>query len=240
VSRRSLRTLHFKSEAELVALTRDWLLADGWEVYLEVAPWGAGASRADIVATRGPLLAVYECKLSMSLALLEQCATWPRFAHQVWAVTPPLRRSRFANDLAKGIGAGVVEVNPPRDYAYGPTGKPEARVHCEAPFRRRIDPLVRDGLEEASKFTAPGAAHGFITPFQMTCERLRTAVTGIGGRLLVKKAIDSLQHHYSSTACARSSLISGVERGIIAGLRIEREGRAVYFVADAAAARRAS
>lgn len=210
----------FDTEAELVQRAAEWLHRDGWETYFEVAPWGSGAARADIVATRGPLLAVVECKLSLSTALLEQCETWQRQANVVWAAVPHGNRRQFTVKIAGILGIGIVQLS----------SSTWTREQLVAPaLNRRIHDKLRSSLTEAHKQTVPGAAGGYVTPFQETCTRLLLKVKEAGGRLPVKAAMTSLQHHYSSAACARSSLIGRTEAGLVPGLRLAREGRAVFF-----------
>jgi hypothetical protein len=211
----------FTSEAELVGRAAEWLRADGWDCFYEVAPWGSGAARADIVATRGPLLAVVECKMALSLALLEQCEAWRPYANVTWAAVPYGNRSRFATRVASDwLGVGVMSLQAEtwaRDVLVAPA------------LRRRVDEKLRNALDPSQQRTAPGAAGGFRTPFRATCERLLESVRVAGGRLPVKQAMTELQHHYSSAACARASLIERTERGVVPGLRLAREGRAVFF-----------
>lgn len=212
----------FTTEADLVKYAGEWLRADGWETYFEVAPWGAGAARADIVATRGPLLAVVECKMALSLAVLDQCETWTRFANFVWAAVPSGKRGAFACRMAARLGFGVLQLCRPSFH-----GSSEELV--EPTFNRRIDPRLRSALNDSQKQTHPGAASGYSTPFRSTCTRLIAAVRVAGGRLPVKEAMSGLRHHYSSNACARSSLIQCTERGVVPGLRLVRDGRAILF-----------
>jgi hypothetical protein len=211
----------FKSEAQLVEAARDWLCADGWDCYFEVAPWGAGAARADIVATRGPLLGVVECKLTLSMALLEQCRSWARYAHVTWAAVPWCSPSALQLDVCELVGCGLV--------SFGRFSDSGGSVKRAPPLRRRVDhEFMRRYLGEAEAATTPGSV-SFATPFTATCTRLRALVRAQGGRIPVKEAIGQLEHHYSSPACARSSLISRAEAGVVDGVRVVREGRAVFF-----------
>lgn len=210
----------FKSESQLVEAARDWLRADGWDCYFEVAPWGSGAARADIVATRGPLLAVVECKLTLSIGLLEQCRGWNRFAHITWAAVPWCDPSSLQEDVCELVGCGLV------GFGRFERGGSVLRVPT---LRRRVDHArIRRHLGEAQAATQPGSS-SFSTPFTATCTRLRTIVREQGGRIAVKEAISKLDHHYSSPACARSSLISRAEAGVVDGVRVVREGKAVFF-----------
>lgn len=211
----------FQSEAELVEAARDWLRADGWDCYFEVAPWGAGASRADIVATRGQLLAVVECKLTLSMGLLEQCRFWTKFAHVTWAATPWCSPSALQLDVCELVGCGLV--------TFGRFERGGGTVQRGPTLRRRVDDArIRRHLGEAQAATKPGSV-SFATPFTATCTRLRTLVKNHGGRIAVKEAIGQLEHHYTSPACARSSLVSRAEAGVVEGVRVVREGRAVFF-----------
>lgn len=214
--------LGFKDESQLVERAAEWMRADGWTCYFEVAPWGSGAARADIVATRGPMLAVVECKLSLSLALLEQCSLWTRFAHVVWGCTPTGKRSEFAQTVASHIGCGLVQIGS-FDY-------PDSRIRLQPDFRRRVkDQEIRKHLNEQQQMTAPGAAHSYSTPFTQTCDRLRGLVREAGGRIAVKDAMTKLRHHYINASSARTSLISRAEAGVINGLRVARDGKLVFF-----------
>lgn len=216
---RRIRT-GFDSEAQLVECAAEWLRSDGWICYFEVAPWGSGASRADIVATRGHLLAVVECKLTLSLQLLEQCRFWIKYAHITWAAVPWRDASALQTDVCELVGCGLVGFGRFDRGGY---------VELAPQLRRRVDhERIRRHLGEAQASTKPGSS-SFSTPFTATCTRLIGIVREAGGRIAVKEAISKLDHHYTSPACARSSLISRAEAGIIKGLRVAREGKAVFF-----------
>lgn len=211
----------FKSEAELVEATRDWLRADGWDCYFEVAPWGSGAARADIVATRGPLLAIVECKLTLSMALLDQCRHWARFAHVTWASVPWIDATELQLEVCELVGCGLV--------TFGRFSDSGGTVQRGPTLRRNVDHArIRRHLGEAQAATRPGSV-SFATPFTATCTRLRALVRAQGGRIAVKEAIGQLEHHYTSPACARASLISRAEAGVVDGVRVVREGKAVFF-----------
>ncbi len=214
----------FSSEAALVAMTRDWLQVDGWSCFFEVAPWGAGASRADIVATKGPLLAVIECKLSLSLALLEQCEAWLKYAHVIWGATPFLNGGAFAGKVAKEWGFGLVELGQR-------WGRANSQITVQPRLRRRVEhERIRRHLGDAQANHKPGSNHSFATPYTATVAALLGIVTE-AKRIAVKDAIAQVRHHYSSSACARQTLMRDVEIGRIKGLRLAREGRTVFFEA---------
>lgn len=208
----------FETEAELAEHVKRWLTLDGWEVYCEVAPWGAGGARADLVGVRGPLVCVVETKLTLGFALLEQCERWRGYAHQVWAAVPVARHTHFQRTLFERSGVGILHVA----YDVSEIARPA--------FQRRIDGGLRKSLHESQRRSTPGTHRGgYSTPFSRTCTALLTVLRSEGKRLPVKEAIARISHHYSSTACARASLVDCAERGVVPGVRVVREGRAVYF-----------
>jgi hypothetical protein len=227
---RHRRWHEFKSEAELVAATGEWLRADGWSCFYEVAPWGSGAARADIVATRGPLLAVVECKMTLGLAVLEQCETWLEYAHVIWAAVPWGGRSHLVERVAEWLGVGIAKIG--RGYSGATDGEClTGSVEVHAALRRKVNhERIRRHLSESAANHQPGNNHSFSTPYTETCARLLGIVTEAGGRIAAKDAIGKLQHHYrGGAACARSVLVRRAEAGQVSGLRIAREGRAVFF-----------
>lgn len=214
----------FKSEAELVEATRDWLVAEGWDVYFEVAPWGPGAKRADIIATKGDLVTIVECKMSLSLAVLSQCNDWKNRAHYIWASIPGARKNDFSIKITEQLGIGLVMIG-------SRFSKKGARVllqpaFCENPELRKI----RRVLTESQKQVAAGANGGFNTPFRMTCNDLIALVQTSGGKINVKDAVAGIKHHYRSASSAKNSLVKRTEQGIIPGISVIREGSDVFFV----------
>lgn len=213
----------FKTEADLAKVVQAWLKEDHWEVYCEVAPWGGGAARADIVATRGPVVSVVETKLSLSLALMEQCFDWKRHAHTVWAAVPYPKRgyvSGFSKRTLESLGIGLLCV----------TRHGEVRVLARPEFRRKVTSALRDSLVEGHKDFTPGSnSRRFLTPFKITCQDLRRILMLAGGELPVKEAISQLKHHYANDASARSCLLKLAEKGVVEGVALRREGRDVWF-----------
>ena len=99
----------WENEAALVAAVSRWLTDSGWTPYHEVTT-GGGCPRADIVATRGPLIWVIEAKLSLSLAVMAQGKRWVGRSHLVSVAVPQADRGSNARDYAietlaeQGIG----------------------------------------------------------------------------------------------------------------------------------------
>jgi hypothetical protein len=69
-----------RPETDIARPVVAWLQAQGWTVYQEVQHQGCVA---DIVAVRGPLLWVIECKAQLGLAVLGQALGWQGHAHAI-------------------------------------------------------------------------------------------------------------------------------------------------------------
>src|SRR5688572_8895197 len=82
----------------------------GFETHEEVAQY-YGGNRADIVGIRGPVVCVVECKVSMSLALMEQAQDWLHRAHYVIAAYGHGRKSYAVEDWFKWRGIGMWHVS---------------------------------------------------------------------------------------------------------------------------------
>lgn len=210
------------TEEALAAAVVDWLKAQHWEVYQEVAhPGGV----ADIVATQGPLCWVIECKVSLGLNVLAQADRWTPYAHLVSiAVTKPKTPRR----------SGALVYRILRDYGIG-------RLVCvsgydgsivveqdQAPPLHRINNShsIRESLTEEQKDFAPAGKAGgsHWSPFQRTVRYLQEIVSKTPG-ISFKEMVAQLDHHYANDASAKSSLRHWISTDSIKGVRMEREGR---------------
>lgn len=103
-----------QSEADLAARIVAYYKARSFEVFEEVQPrgWGSG-KRADIVAVKGEILHVVECKKALSFDVLAQCAAWSPYASTVFAGVAFAKTSpgrEMAMRCAQSFGIGVYEV----------------------------------------------------------------------------------------------------------------------------------
>lgn len=209
--------MKFASEAALVEVIANYMRSDGWEIFFEIAPWGSGSSRADIVVRRGQIVGVIECKLSMSLSLLEQSRFWIGKANFVWAAVPARKGTGFAARLLQEWGCGLLTAR-----ANGVTEVP-AKLH------RKIHPKLLKSLVPESKDTIPGASHGYSTPFSRTVDELRRVMAD-GKPRPVKEVVDAMKHHYRSSQSARSTLVKRVQQKIIKGIGVAEVGGKLCFV----------
>ncbi len=222
------------SEEMLAQAVINWL--EGFDVYQEVQIHSAG-KRADIVTDCGGYGWIIECKRSLGFAVLEQAYEWRRMG--VRRVSIAVYRSRaqgrrFAKEVCKKYGIGLVEVNKDRELV-------NERVE---PAFNRLKNAMPDILEYCKPqhkiFAAAGSRNGgHYTPFTETCRQL-TAVVKASPGICLKDAVHSLQHHhYASTSSARSAFGYWLKGGQIKGVRTEKQGnRLALFPVEAAAAGR--
>lgn len=241
------------SEEALASAVSQWLAEQGWEPYHEVCEHG-GARRADIVATKGPLLWVVEAKLTFGLGVVAQALGWVGMAHFI-SVAVPLGTTRrgkgkgLLHEIAVERGIGVIQVPAPSTVERGDVRWPRPNTDSDdAPLmdyshwrvagprldrRARVDSL-RGLLQPEHKAARPGSKAKFFTPFLATCRDVVEHVTAAGGRAGVKETMTAIAHHYASDQSARSSMVAAVRRGLVEGLDVVEDGRRLVFALRAA------
>jgi hypothetical protein len=213
------------TEEQLAQIALAWLQQDGWEVWGEIAPWGGGARRADLVATRGPFVTIVEVKLTLSLKLLDQASYWTPYAHYVWAFVPWKSgvSSSFAKKALEWQGVGLMTHTKTRGDL--------RMVHPPTFNRKALTRTLRSALVDEQKGVVGGTnSNIYSTPFRRTCDELYYLVQRQGGRMLAQEAFKKLKHHYSSDRSARGSLIPLIEKGVVEGLGLEHEGKDLFFI----------
>lgn len=202
----------------------DWLKDLGWEIYPEVEVGKTGRV-ADIVATRGPLIWIVECKVSLSLEVITQAMMWRGFAHYRSVAT--LYTKRVAKTLAPrilkdyGIGLFCVDQVPPHEVRHNLVPRLERSVRPQT---------VRESLHELHKdWATPGQQSrrgGRLTPFALTSRAVQEYVHAHPGCGL-KELLGGIEHHYRTESTARAMIPQWIQSGVIPGLRVEREGRKI-------------
>jgi len=202
-------------EEKLAAKVVAWLKAQHWDVYQEVQKVRFGPV-ADIVGAFGPLRWVVECKMTLSLALLEQAMMWEHQAHFISVAIPRSHGSRgraAARRFCDQNGIGMLAVGS------------FIQVYARPAMRRYAATWE---LHEAQKTYAPaGTASGrHWTPFAETCDRLRTLLMSEPG-LPLSVALSKIGHHYASDATARATISHYLRKrpGVVKGIECRREGR---------------
>jgi hypothetical protein len=208
----------FARETDLARVVVRHLRALRWEIYPEVQPKGFKCC-ADIVAVQGPVVWVVETKLSFGLSVIEQAHDWRKYAHFVSVAVPWSERTRMAEIICRRLGIGVLRVAPGENID----------ERCLPAFNRKaLAARLTDGLTEKHKtYAAPGNAEGRrYTPFRRTCEAVASAVAERPG-LLLAELLDRVKTHYLNRASARTCLPRWIRDGIVPGVRLERDGRAL-------------
>jgi hypothetical protein len=216
-----------------------WLEAEGWDVFQEVQPHGGAV--ADIVALRSGILIVVELKASPTFDLLDQTLRWKPYAHQVYGAVPKARASNsrhMAIRVFGQYGVGLFEVDQDAlSHSAGRFGfRGYFRTVATPSFNRKANAeAIRSKLRPEHKtFAKAGSAQGgHFTEFKATCETLRAHVAKNEGTT-IKDAIANMAHHYSTDASAKAHLVKLIERGVVDGIRCERDAKrkARLYVAD--------
>ena len=232
----------FKNEAELAKAAAKLLVADGWDCYFEVCRDGYG-NIADIVAVRGPYTAIIETKMSLSMTLMAQCHDWVRqgAANFVVAAVPAKTRNprrpfepsvskgrAFALRVAEDYGFGVWQV-PFEEPRWGHKNMRDMGMTNFHRFKKSSS--IKGFLKEEMKTQAmPGtSAGGYVTPFTLTCDRVRSMLRESGGEAVVSDVIRKIEHHYAGNKSARGSLVSLAKSDLIPGIGIKGSGRETKF-----------
>ena len=195
-----------------------YLQAADWTVYQEVLRRG---SRADLVATKGPLVWVLELKTSLSLALIEQCEAWVGKASYVSAVVPCGCGGSFTDKILRGFGIGLLRVRS--DWLPAqvePCGFVQPRL-CRRPGI--AGEWAKHLYEEQKTFCEAGSQSGAWSPWKATCHAMHAFVLENQG-CTMKQAIEGIRHHYRTQSTAISSMRQWVQAGRVPGLRIEVVG----------------
>ena len=222
-----------RSEAEIGVAITAWLEKMGWDCYPEVQV-GTGARRADIVAIRGPLLWVIECKVSFGFPVLDQAARWYGQCHYLSvAVLHPRRPAGVAQAVIDRYGIGIFgtrEVRTKDSYRSGETGLRGEEVRPPRLNRsaHECSQLIRRSLHPDQKQYAAGgtAESGFSSPWRRTMDAAKHIIRHNSG-CTVKYLLDHIDHHYTSAKTAKQCIPQWLESD--PDVRVEIEGRVRRF-----------
>lgn len=206
-----------RSEEQIARAVVTELQRQGYVTYEEVSVCSGGYSgrRADIVAVRGPVLGVVECKTKFSLKLLDQMTKWIGQAHFVVGAVELTRLGVAAERYLKSWGLGLWSV-----------GHSEISVKVSHRLLRGADvtalrTFLRPEMQSA-EYAKAGTQGGHWTPFRGTCDALRALVRDQPG-IELRAALKACGHHYASEKSALTSIPVLIRRGVIAGIRVEGE-----------------
>lgn len=216
-------------ETDVGKVVANWLTDQRWTVYAEVR--GPGGSIADIVATRGPLLAVVELKLGLGFEVIDQAMRWREHAHVVYAATP-LRGyylpppARYAMERA-GVGFLCVRIPKYVDRSFVNLENVNVEELIAPTFNRRASSRLRVALDEEHKtYAEPGASGNAPrwSPFKKTQRILLEYVTKNPG-CSAKDVVENVEAPHITKKTNRRNVVRWLDTGLIPGVRIERDGR---------------
>jgi len=213
------------SEKELAAILVGWLQAQEWEVYQEVQCDVAGGGVCDIVAVRHGIIWAIECKMTLSLGLIGQAYRWKSYANYVSVCIPEAKgsRCRFTTKVMADYEIGSLVVNQEDRYWT------DRITVFNRSLNRHISQSLKESLRDEQKTWAmAGNADGKkFTPFQNTKSQIQSYVKRRGS-VLFKDLINDIEHHYSSDVSAKVSLKHWIEKGVIYGIRLRKEGKKLF------------
>lgn len=220
--------LAWDSEEQFAATVVAWLRDMKWDVYQEVET-SHGGNIADIVAVREPLVWVVETKLTYSLELLWQAREWKGLAHYVSVAVPHgAHRSdnrRMTEHFCRLMGLGLLVARTDKWGAAESEATLEEWVGPALDRGAQADIVRRSLTERHRDYAMAGNAKGLrYTPFRATCDRVREYVQARPG-VTMKDLVKGVETHYHSSSTARSALAKWIQRGIVQGVRAERDGR---------------
>jgi hypothetical protein len=207
------------TEQEFAADIVAYLEEKGWEIYQEV---DCGRV-ADIVGTKGNELCVVEVKKSFTAALVEQVWQWRGYADYLYVAIPEGKRyatgRNILNMFCREHGIGMLK----RRINYAGKAVVEEKIKPN----KIVVPLsrLRDALREEQKtFCKAGSAGGgHFTKFKGTCIAWAKFVKAHPG-LPIRDVAIAVGHHYASENSACSNMLVMIERGVVEGIWVERNG----------------
>lgn len=202
-----------KTEAEIARFVVEELQRQGYVTYEEVS--GKLSKRADIVAVRGPVTAVIECKRALSLRFLDQLTPWLSFANVTIGAYQSGRVGPAVGRYCRSEGIGLWAVHPPEEIVE----KVAPRI-----FRQAGVNWLRDALcdeQRSGEYAQAGSmGGGYFTPFRGTATALRRIVEKQPG-IELRAALQAMKHHYASEKSAMTSLPALIRKGVVQGIRLD-------------------
>lgn len=193
------------NEVDLARHVIKWLEEQHWDVYQEVQ-FRYMSGIADIVAVRASIIWIIETKTALSLAVLEQAHNWRSHLRSI--AVPACVSDSHGRGVAYGIAKdylkiGVIEVGRRNEFVKEVVEPPIMRQYHEfaSDMRKQLKPIQKT-------YRAAGSnGGGYWTPYRETMDAVRRFVSSHPNCTL-KQIMDDIkgEHHYASSATARSSI----------------------------------
>ena len=212
-----------KTEMELADAVIAWLQVDGWEVWTEVQ-FSSGGPIADIIAVRGPLVWVIECKKSLGFTVLSQAWEWRSLANMVSVAVPKVqdeKQWRFGIMAMESFGVGLLVANR-GEWSDAATiiQRVDAGLRRDRWLSRLGSQELKEYLQRVPQtFARAGNSDGKRwTPAKMAARDLAVYVRDNPGTTF-SSAVREITTAYSSIHSAASALRDRVKSGGVPGVR---------------------
>lgn len=202
-------------ETELAQAVAAWLTEQHWDCYFEVQVYSLGRI-ADIVAVRGPVVYVIECKTSLSLKVLEQASLWRSHLRSI--AVPKCKRGPYRSGDRKGayylarrcLEIGVLEVSK-RNLIDGSEFWDVVQMVIPK-LKRDYHPMAqqirRALLPEHKTHVAPGSpsVEGRWTPYKSSIRSVRRFIRDNPGCTFREIGEELGKMHYANVGSAIGNL----------------------------------
>lgn len=213
-------------ESFLTEYVRKDLESLGFITYAEVCVKGGGDKRCDMYArVEDPLIESYgqtiafEAKLSFNLKVLEQAHFWKNRASKVFIITPSTNKNlssrKFARELCKVLGIGVMEVNMQKEQ-YNVTVQ---STTCKNPM---VPPLYN----EQKMIRASNAQNQYMTPYKVTVMNLYEYFTNRHFSF-ISDMVSEIKHHYKSDIAACKAFKYLIENKVLKGFYLVKKNHKI-------------
>jgi len=167
---------------------------------------------ADIVAVRGPLVYVIECKTSLSLKVLEQASHWRSHLRSI--AVPRRKRRRYQSSdreaayyiARRCLEIGVLEVSKKTSFLGDETWEVNEVVHpkLKRDYHRTAQYIRQALLPGHKTHVAPGSpsVEGRWTPYKSTIRQVRRFIRANPGCTFREIGDELGKMHYASTVSA--------------------------------------
>jgi hypothetical protein len=212
------------TEIDLAAQIIKWLKDRDWIVHQEVLIPGVKGP-ADIVAVKDGMVWFIETKLSLNLDLLGQAYRWLGMAHRVSMGLPYPKRGEYDKKMFVGQFCSDYGISTIKVDHRGKLHFHHLRAE-RAPVEQAAIDFVMANLCEEQKTYAPAGGRGnkIWTPYKSTCQIVVKHVQDHPGCTIAELVETCGRLHYSSNACARSTLLKRIAHGAVKGVTMIQHG----------------
>lgn len=209
-------------ESILTEFVRNDLESLGYTTYAEVCHKGGGSSRCDMYARIEDTNAVnygytivFEAKLTFNLKVIEQANFWKNKANETYIIVPAtyknIKTRKFARDICKMLGIGVMEVNMNNDKYY---------ISVKSAVVK--NPKIPTLYKEQKLSIASNSDNKYVTPFKITLNNINNYMINKESIYLVD-LVKNIQHHYKGDISAVRAIKFLIDKQVINGYFIIKD-----------------